>query len=560
MSRKVSEIATKSAESVALRDYVFLFKGKELRGPDGKTVILRNQSADVLCVLAAHAGEIVSKDELAEAVWGDTFVTDDSLVQCIADIRRAVGDTRHEIIETFAKRGYRLNADSTSCQVSRAEADATRPHRSFLRQSAAAVFAAAAAIVVVLVAINLGGETLRIGPDVSGTPRIAVLPFDDLSVGDDKGYLSDAISEGIITELSRSKTYSVIARNSTIRYRKRPTDIRRIGAELAVDYVLDGSQQKSADHVKVTARLIDAHDGTHLWSQTYDRRLGDLFVVQEEIIRTLADRVGRRIERPLPESDVARVSALHYYLLGIAAIRGDFSEKGTESLRQMSLKAVKADPSSQFGYIGLAWSYRNDAVFGWHQQEHGRDDALRLAASYADKALDLAPDDADAHHVRARIHVEAGEVKAALARFDRAIALNPSDSSAIVGSTDLLLYIGRTDEAIDRIRKAEGIDPFFPEWFHWQMGWALWEKHDCRGALDEMLEMTKIPTGAQRMLAGIYACLGRAREAHKALEVYLASSPGQTISSERREWAKIWTAPGSLDRWIEEMRIAGMPE
>jgi hypothetical protein len=123
-----------------------------------------------------------------------------------------------------------------------------------------------------------------------------------------------------------------------------------------------------------------------------------------------------------------------------------------------------------------------------------------------------------------------------------------------------LLYVGRTDEAIDRIEHAKGIDPFHPDWFHWQMGWALWEKNNCGAALTAMRKMPRIPTGAYRMLAGIHACLGNEREAKEALAVFLQNSPGESISKERMEWEKLWTAPGSLDRWIEHMRIAGLPE
>ncbi|RWB27293.1 adenylate/guanylate cyclase domain-containing protein [Mesorhizobium sp.] len=421
------------------------------------------------------------------------------------------------------------------------------------------VWAVAAVLALLLV---LAGASWQFWPTatVSDMPRIAVLPFDDMSAGADQGYLSDAVAEGIITELSRSKTYAVIARNSSFRYRDKPTDARQIGDELGVDYLLEGSQQKVGDRLKVTAQLLNAHDGSLLWANTYNREIGDLFVVQEEIIRTLADRVGRRIERPLPRSTAAQVSALHYHLMGIAEIQKDFSATGNKLFRQLHLKAIAADPNSQFGYIGLAHSYRNDAVFGWHEQEHNRDEALKLAAEYADKAILLAPDDAETHFARARVHTEAGEIEQALARSDQAIALNPSNSGILVRSTDLLLYVGRTDEAIDRIKQAMGIDPFYPDYFHWQMGWALWEKNDCGAALAAMRKMSRIPSGAHRMLAGIHACLGNEREAREALAVFLKDSPGQSISKERREWEKIWTAPGSLERWIKDMRFAGLPE
>jgi TolB-like protein/DNA-binding winged helix-turn-helix (wHTH) protein len=556
MSRTAPEIEPKSAETITFRGLAFLTKSKELRTVEGKAVNLRSQSTEVLCVLAARPGEIVSKDALMQAVWPDTFVTDDSLAQCIADIRRALGDDRHVIVETLPKRGYRLNADplgaAHSTSIAGTEPSQARsPRRGFIL----------AAIVLVAAAIGAyyGVEIWRAAPvRSSDMPRIAILAFDDFSAGADKGYLSDAVAEGIITELARSTTYFVIARNSSFRYRGLPTDIRQIGEELGVDYLLEGSQQKIGDRLKVTAQLLNAHDGSHVWANTYNREIGDLFVVQEEIIRTLADRVGRRIERPLPRSDAAQVSALRYVQMGFAETDKDFSAAGNELLRQFSLKAIEADPNAQFGYIGMAFAYRNDALF-WHKQENNPDEALKRGAEYADKAILLAPDDANAHYVRAKIHTEAGEIEQAIARYDQAIALNPSASNILAGSASPLIFAGRIDEAIDRIKQAMGIDPFHPDWFHWDMGWALYEKNDCGAALTAMRKMSRIPSGAHRMLAGIYACLGNEQEAQEALAVFLKDSPGDSISKQRKQWGKMWAAP-TLDRWIEHMRIAGLPE
>ena len=311
MSRKAPEIDPKSAETITFRGFVFLTKSKQLQTVEGKAVDLRSQSAEVLSVLAARPGEIVSKDALMQAVWPDTFVTDDSLTQCIADIRRALGDDGHVIVETLPKRGYRLNADPSDAADPNAVAGTERART---RSSRRSFILAAIVLVAAAIGVYFGAGTWRAAPvRSSDMPRIAVLPFEDFSAGADKGYLSDAVAEGIITELARSKTYAVIARNSSFRYRDQPVDIRQIGDELGVDYLLEGSQQKIGDRLKVTAQLLDAHDGSHVWANTYNREVGDLFVVQEEIIRTLADRVGRRIQRPLPQSDAAQVSALHYH-------------------------------------------------------------------------------------------------------------------------------------------------------------------------------------------------------------------------------------------------------
>lgn len=555
MSRKAPEIDLKSAETITFRGFVFLMRSKELRTVDGKAVDLRSQSAEVLSVLAARRGEIVSKNALMEAVWPDTFVTDDSLTQCIADIRRALGDDRHLIVETLPKRGYRLNADPTDA----ATPDAPGKERVRTR-SLGSFILAAMVVVAAMIGAYYGADIWRATPVASSDmSRIAVLPFEDFSTGADKGYLSDAVAEGIITELARSKTYTVIARNSSFRYRGQSVDARQIGEELGVDYLLEGSQQKIGDRLKVTAQLLNAHDGSHVWANTYNQEIGDLFVVQEKIIRTLADRVGRRIERAWPQSGAAQVSALRYVLIGFAELEKDNSASGNELLRQFSLKAIEADPNAQFGYIGMAFHYRNDAVF-WHKQENNPDEALKHAAEYADKALQLAPDDANAHYARAKIHTEAGEIEQAIARYDQAIALNPSASNVLAGSASPLLFVGRIDEAIDRIKQAMGIDPFHPDWYHWDMGWALWEKNDCEAALTAMRKMSRIPSGAHRMLAGIHACLGNKREAKEALVVFLKDSPGDSISKQRKQWEKNYTAPGALERWIGHMRFAGLPE
>ena len=554
MSRTASEMEPKSAETITFGGFVFL--ANELRTVDGKAVDLRSQSAEVLSALAARPGETVSKDALMQAIWPDTFVTDDSLTQCIADIRRALGDDRHVIVQTLPKRGYRLNVEPLEAVVSNATAGTERAKSRFSRPG---FILAAVVLVAAAIGAYYGADIWRAAPvPSSDMPRIAVLPFEDFSTGADREYLSDAVAEGIITELARSKTYAVIARNSSFRFRDQPVDIRQIGDELGVDYLLEGSQQKIGERLKVTAQLLNAHDGSHVWANTYNREIGDLFVVQEEIIRTLADRVGRRIERPLPQSDTAQVSALRYVMMGFAETEKDNSAAGNELLRQFSLKAIEADPNAQFGYIGMAFSYRNDALF-WHKQENNPDEALKSAAEYADKAIRLAPDDANAHYARAKIHTEAGEIEQAIARYDQAIALNPSASNILAGSASPLLLVGRIDEAIDRIKQAMGIDPFHPDWYHWDMGWALWEKNDCEAALTAIRKMSRIPSGAHRMLAGIHACLGNKREATEALAVFLKDLPGDSISKQRKQWEKMWTAP-SLERWIGHMRFAGLPE
>ncbi len=539
----------KKYEALRIGKFSYSLKTRELQDDSGQPVALRSQSAEVLACLADRAGRMVSKDELIAAVWADTFVTDDSLVQCIGDIRRALGDDRHRIVQTFPKKGYRLNAAPV-----RPGAPARRLRWPRPAPGAALAVLAVAALAWAFLAGPFGA------PQRSGDmPRIAVLPFDDFSAGPDRGYLSDAIAEGIITELARSRTFAVIARNSSFRYRVSDADMRRIAEELGVHYILEGSQQKSGNKLKVTAQLVDATSGAHIWAHSYDQEIGDLFVVQDHIIRTVADRVGIRIERPLPGSDPDRVNALHHYLAGLEAIRADYNEETNGMVFEAGRRAIAADPEAHFGYLALAFASRGAATFGWHGLD--RDATLAEGLGYAQRALDIAPDDPEVHYAFARLYTETGDRDLALASFAKAIALNPSASDYLVASTTPMLYAGgQVDAAIARLEQAMGIDPFHEDWYHWQMGWALWEKDDCDGALAAMQRMKKIPRGAHRMLAGIYACLGEADKAQDAYKVFYTDSDEPTIAEQRAEWEDIWTAPGSLERWLDHMRIAGMKD
>lgn len=556
MSRKGGEIGTNSSEIAQLGDFTFSVETLEIQDATGQTVDLRTQSADVLAVLVGHAGEIVSKDTLIEKVWADTFVTDDSLVQCIADIRRALDDKDHKLVQTFPKKGYKLNA--TPGDTAEKPAYAGMVPKTGLAAGRRGIVAIASLVTLTLI----GALYLTFGdPQRSESihpPRIAVLAFDDFSVGEDKGYLSDAIAEGIISELARSRFYDVIARNSSFRYRGQPIEIRQIGEELGVQYVLEGSQQKSGDKLKVTAQLIDATTGEHLWAHTYDQNIADLFVVQDQIVRTLADRVGERLMRPRPVSDPDKVTAQHLFLTARQFVVDDFSEASNWKAYETVQKIFEVDPNSHYAHLGMLFVFRHAGEFGWHGWD--RQEAFDTALEHGLKALEIAADDPSTHYLMALLRGSRGENEEALAHYDKAVALNPSASRYLAASATPLLNVGRTDEAIERLERAKGIDPFHTRNVHWRMGWALWQKGDCEGALDAFLQMDKIVKGANRMLAAIYACLGEVEKAQDAYKVFYADSHEPTIAEYRAESIDTWTAPGALERYLDHMRIAGMKD
>ncbi len=388
-------------------------------------------------------------------------------------------------------------------------------------------------------------------------PSMAVLALDDLSTGDDKGYLSDAIAEGIITELSRFSEFLVIARNSSFKYRDTATDVRTIATELGVHYIVEGSQQKSGDKVRVTVQLIDALAGNHIWAETYDRDLADLFAVQDEIVREVASAIGAKVAfRPPPSGGLAAVSALHLNLQGRPHLRA-WTKEGTQKGLELNLAAVEADPTSPFGYIGLSFVYPR-AEYGWLDMDGA--EGFARAEQAADKALELDPDNYDAHYARGFVHKQRGEHRQAFERYRRALELNPNAANVMADMAETHMYGGRIDEALDLMTRAMRLDPHHPDWFKWNFAWAQWANGDCDSALSAMHSMTKIPNSARRMLAIIQVCLGLQDEAEATIKAFLEKAPDMTISKLRERNEKRYSDTSILERSLDALRQAGMPE
>ena len=241
---------------------------RELRRQD-ELLSIEPKAFDLLVYLIANRERVVSKDDLIAAMWGGRIVSETALTTCINAVRRAIGDSgkTQERIRTFPRKGVRFVGD-------------VRQNRNSEREGAGQTFQ------------DASGPALAL-PE---KPSIAVLPFVNRSGDPEQEYFADGISEDIITELSRFRSLFVIARNSSFSYKGKSPDVRQVGRELGVRYVLDGSIRKSTNRIRVTGQLIDTLTGNHIWAERYDRVLEDIFAVQEEVTRAIVAAIEPQIE------------------------------------------------------------------------------------------------------------------------------------------------------------------------------------------------------------------------------------------------------------------------
>ena len=279
-----------SATSSEFQSYRFdsftLDTGRGALLKEGLEIKLRRQSFEVLKLLVANAGILVSREQLQQAIWGDQVVTDDSLAQCLIDVRKALGDSDRKIVRTVPRRGYIFEAVVTeSARPTTQASTAALGGRSRLLIAGLA----AAVVVAILAAIRFGTGVDSQTPPPPPAKSIAVLPFLDMSQEQNQTYFGDGLAEEILNSLARTPDLLVTARTSSFALRDSKDDVPTIAAALGVKHVLEGSVRKDGERLRVTAQLIRAEDGMHLWSQSYDRTPNDVITIQEEIAIEIAN-------------------------------------------------------------------------------------------------------------------------------------------------------------------------------------------------------------------------------------------------------------------------------
>jgi TolB-like protein len=516
-------------------DYVLDIDRRELRR-GAQEIAVGPQVFDLLVYLVQNRERVVTKDDLLDAVWSGRFVSESNLTTRINAARKAIGDTGEEqrLIRTVPRKGFRfvgvvsIAAENATKEVPARTATTPKP-------------------------LPL--------PD---KPSIAVLPFDNMSGDREQEYFADGMVEEIITALSRFRQLFVIARNSTFTYKGRAVDVKRVGRELGVRYVLEGSVRRSDNRVRITAQLIDATTATHLWADRFDSAIENIFDLQDRLTATVVGAVAPQLQQAEIErakrKPTESLDAYDIFLRGMANLH-HWHLEGTNEALGLFLRAVELDPDFASAYGAAAcchlWRKFNGMTVNYEQE---KGEARRLAR----RAVDLGQDDAVALTFGGYTlaHV-AGDVEGAAAFIDRALSLNPNLAAAWHYSGWTRVYLGEPDIAIEHCAIATRLSPLDPFIHHRQGATAL--AHLCAGRYDEacMWSEKSLQGGPNyapwhRIAAASNALVGRIEKAHKFAARLRQLDPGFRVSS-LKDYLP-FRRPEDLARYEDGLRKAGLPE
>jgi TolB-like protein/DNA-binding winged helix-turn-helix (wHTH) protein/Flp pilus assembly protein TadD len=567
---------------------------KLLRGSE--IVELTPKAFDTLLLLVRNSGHLLDKDELISRVWPETFVEEGSLSNNIFVLRKALGEDP-AYIETIPRRGYRFvgavrQLPSISLpQVGKpAGVSSGTPSDAKGRLPWTARAALGVAAVVGLALLAAAGWFFgRTGRGAETMQSLAVLPFVNANADPNTEYLSDGITESLINSLSQLPNLKVMSRESSFRYKGKETDAQTVGRELGVGAIFKGRVTERGDTLNISAELINARDGSHIWGQQYDRKLADMLALREEIAREMASALRRRLtgaeEKRVTKSYTTNPEAYQDYLKGRYWWNKSTEEgfnKGIDYFQQ----AITKDPGYALAYSGLSDSYSSLADYGLVPAKEGylkaKDAALKalelddtlaeahgslalIKSSYdwdwsgADKevrrAIELNPSYADAHRLHAEVLWQTGRLNQAIAETKGNLELDPISfgNNADLGVEYFLAR--QYDQAIEQEGKVLELDPNFLDAYYFR-GLAYLKKSMYKEGKSDLEKGVAIAPASEVALTGLgysYAVMGRRTEAHRVLDKLNELSKRKYVSPIWR--VKIYAGLVEKDKafeWLEK--------
>jgi TolB-like protein len=506
-----------------------------------EVVAIGPQVFDLLLYLIENRAHVVSKDDVLDVVWSGRIVSESTLTSHINAVRKAIGDSgeAQHLVRTIARKGFRFVGDVSEVR-SPAASDLAKGEPAPPDQAPAPA------------------------PAVPDKPSIAVLAFQNMSGDLEQEYFADGVVEDIITALSRIRWLFVIARNSSFTYKGRAVDVKQIGHELGVRYVLEGSVRKAVNRVRITGQLIDAATGAHLWAERFEGSLDDIFELQDQVAASVVGAIAPQLERAEIEraqhKPTENLNAHDYYLRGMAKLQQGTRDAVNEALPLFE-KAIELDPNFASAYGTAAWCYFWRKANGWMVDgPHDVAEGVRLAW----RAVELGRDDAVAltRAGHALAHLD-GDLDAGIALLDRAVMLNPNLAAGWFLGGFLRVWYGETDSAIEHFERAMRLSPLDPEIYRMQAGMAV--AHLFAGRFDaasSWAEKAYLNLPSFLMVVGVvaasHALAGRLDDARRAMDHLRELDPALRISG-LKDWLSI-RRPEDLTTFAEGLRRAGLPE
>jgi adenylate cyclase len=390
-------------------------------------------------------------------------------------------------------------------------------------------------------------------------PSIAVLPFVNMSGDPEQEYFSDGITEEIITALSKTPKLFVIARNSTFTYKGKPVKVQQVGRELGVKYVLEGSVRKADNKVRITAQLVDAKTGHHLWAERYDRELKDLFALQDEITKEIITA----LQVKLTEAEEARVLAkctdnLEAYLKllqGREHVHRLNKEDNAQG-RQLINEAIALDPQYASAYTYLAGTHHLDAWLGSSKSPR---ESTAKAIELAQKAIALDDSLAEAHGLLGYLYTMTRQHDKGIVKAERGVALDPNSASALAWLGQNLYWADRPEEAIPVLKKAIRLNPVPPSWYLFTLAMAYRDTgryEEAISACKKALHREPKDVITRLVLTATYGLSGREEEARSAAEEVLRIDP--KFSLDRLARTRPHKNQANTKSYIDSLRKAGL--
>jgi TolB-like protein len=498
-----------------------------------EVVSVAPQVFDLLDYLIRNRERVVSKDDLINAIWNGRSVSDAALTTRLNAARSAIGDSGHEqrLVKTLPRKGFRFVGPVLEAQGSAGAAVADNP------------------------AIAL--------PD---RPSIAVLPFTNISGDPEQDYFADGMVEEIITALSHFRQLFVIARNSSFTYKGRAVDVKQVGRELGVRYVLEGSVRKAANQVRITGQLVDTATGAHLWAERFDGGLGDIFALQDQVTESVVGSIAPAVEKAEIErakrKPTESLDAYALYLRGLAKFYQYGNRQANDEALRLFNSAIELDPDFASAYGRAATCNVAAKTNGWFSDTANEGaEVTRLAR----RAVELGKDDAFALAASGfALAYVVRDLGVGAALIDRALVLNSNLAGAWSFGGWVKIWLGEPEAAIERFARAMRLSPLDPFVPGMQAGTAY--AHFFLGRYDEAASWAAMAlqnnpdfqTGL-RIEAASNAMAGRPEQAHKAAARLRQLNPSQRVST-LEDVRGPYRRAEDLSRYEEGLRQAGLPE